>query len=675
MKRIATVAVVVLLLLVGGAFWAYRQVTSQKFLQESLLPRLSEQAGTAITVADFEFSLFGSSRLRGVEAGKWLKADAVDVSFDVSRLKGRDIVINSISATNLYLEIERGKDGVRPAGFEKEKAKETEPAQAGNSFDFLVEDVALENAEIVYRDKVAGRTYRASKVKAAAATLVGGEQGDISASGLMAINGDDIDASGAVSLNGKAVFRENFVPADASGKLRVDNLHYKSDGVSVKNGFIDAKLVAVMPLKGQGKASGAIAGVKNVSPFDVAADLKVAQKDSNYAVSGSVKVPILTAKAATLKQVNLEGQMLSFSPLEGTAIVNAAVSEVENFSNFDVTADLNLSEAETLRIDGSFDVPRVSYKQVELTELDSGIEWHPDRFDTGEQGFSAKLDGKPILGNLTYNTLSSAYDVGFSLSDYPFDKAYSLLVENKRDVGGTISAADVKIGGGPQGVRDGRIKLQLVDVSLDRELGNVKPFNILFAPFLALGELADVLALGLIPSGISDVLSTARGHVKNAQALKINQGDIDVVINAGAYDIQEATFEMATLPTLWMPGKIEANEDLRLNAKLGILSYKIPMPIRGSLSTPYPDVPKFAVELVKEIGLSPLNTIKSAGTIVGSAGRTVGYVAKSLDPTGLIDAIIPSGDDDEQDADKQDSDEQDNEKTATQPKAQSPSPR
>ncbi|MEZ4753765.1 MAG: AsmA family protein [Bdellovibrionota bacterium] len=539
----------------------YYLLSNPQFVKQNIIPRVSAALETAVSLDKIKISPFSGVKITNLNLGTWLTAKEALVKYQLSSLFKGEFLILDV--------------GLKDANLEFESNKENQIKLKGHK--------STKNSTSNKTNKDEEKTFK----------LIFKE-----------INAQNIK----VTVLGEAT----------KPKYQVSNLNLK-----LKD-FYPGSTASL-------KASTAV--LIN-EPQTIEGQLSV---DTQMRIDSSWS-PKDAKGQINIKQANLKDQQILFeealvnldfsklSPLTGLGDINFTLSGIPDLGRIKPKAEFKIvSTKEGLKVDLNSDIPEVVYKGASLTEIKGPLVWESNKMSTS--GLNLLLNGTPasLSGSLKPENLE--YEINFSGRDIDLKQLAGLLKteDSESKLSGTLSEAEVKLSGLKSGIKNGNINLKVKDTDVDQKLQNVFPFNILFLPFTSINKVVSLIPTSIFPDAVLGVLGNVEETISDSQGLVIKEGTIKCLIENGNYNIETAIFNMKTLPTVNFPGTINSDGSLRINSSIGILEHKLPLPIRGTASLPYPDILKFAQELTLEIASTPLNTLKSAGSIL-----------EGLDPTGLF---------------------------------------
>ena len=173
-----------------------------------------------------------------------------------------------------------------------------------------------------------------------------------------------------------------------------------------------------------------------------------------------------------------------------------------------------------------------------------------------------------------------------------------------------------------------KLSFNFEEVLLPNELQTVIPFSIIAIPFHVLGSIGDIIPSQLLPEAIVNSANAVSSGFRKQQQFGISDGTFSAAVENEVITISEMEFGTTVLPGVYYSGTVGFDGSIEIESGISILDVRVPLPITGTLTTPYPDVQAFAKSLITQFGVSvakmPLNLLNRV------EGATWGTLKKQL---------------------------------------------
>ncbi len=226
------------------------------------------------------------------------------------------------------------------------------------------------------------------------------------------------------------------------------------------------------------------------------------------------------------------------------------------------------------------------------------------------QGEKASVDT-----NGTLEFTNKKFTLYLALKDLQLESILPALCGEKcQAIKGKIPLAKLALQGTASGEEfsnslTGTVAMTGDNVFLPARFQDIPPVNLIFLPYSIVSEISSLTIVHLLPAGLLNISSKADNALSESGRIKINDFNLQVLINQEAYDLQTADFHMNLVPSANFSGSIYKNKRLNIELGMWLLGIQIRIPVGGTVSLPLPQLYKLPITLVKGLGLSVLDLI------------------------------------------------------------------
>jgi hypothetical protein len=560
---ISSFLVLIALLLVASLFALH----SPQFTTNTLLPIISERYKIPLEASEIKLEKFSRLHIENLKYGEIFTARVAKLSINLPAL-----LDNNIEITNFFLKQPSLKLGSAPADEKQAPPASSQPPKSGDflqGYQVTLNKGAIEGGNFEMAGAESKERFDINDLHLTVRSRVSGFR--------QSLEGNlEIKKMSAPSLVKAVSLKSKFNLLRENNKISVKQFDLNGGGLDSE--FLDLSILGELFEDLSSKESSLTVTSKKLlltdilSLFGIEADLPEGSaadgdlkapppkpKPTDRDIEPIVELPPAIAKLWMRVDLNLKN--VHYNQIAAEQLQGKFTAKNSNF----MLADILIASGET-KITGATTLDLAQDRPKYSAQLQSPLLKIAELLDKLQANEQTKYTG-------------SIHDLSVRIEGEGFSE--TALEENLN--------ADISV--------------SLKEVDFDRELENVVPFNLIFAPFNALQRINEFNPLGTIPSSALGPLNIITDSLGDMQSLHCNAAEIKVQKRSSNFQIETATFEMGGLvPDLQIPGTIEMDGSISLNSSLGLHGQWFPMPLRGTLDFPYPDIPVF----IKELGLAAL---------------------------------------------------------------------
>ncbi len=633
-KRIFKAFICLVLILIIFLETTYLLISNSNFMTKFAIPEISKRSGIKITTEELNLKIFSGISAKGLEVslpnGLEIKAQAVNLSFVFKKLFEDIFELNNLRITGLKLSdpkigmIQTDLDlsgtyrftgrriNANLAGeFQTISLKNyptlklKRPAKLNLNLDFDQETVK----SIIIQTKLENLDLDDSKI--------GSSKGNLEFNGTYSVL--DASCKGELKSNIKKL-NTNLFPKFVleTGTSFSSTFNYDSNGLKLNK--FSAKLQPqehdLLQVNGEGKIN------LKKNDFDFKLDLASKSIDLKKLLSFFESVKTETEVLPAPDEINTSKK---------TNKLNLAVQYKINADNF-VYGEQSLLGASAT---GSFLMPKS--QRPDLAEMPGNLSYQFNILATElgakglvfkninsiglgtnealkieqfklQQGAKASVESKGTL-----NFKNDQFSLYLDLKDLRLETILPTLCGDQcQAIKGLITNAKIALQGltTTEKFREsltGTVTMSGDNVFLPAKLQDVPPINILFLPYTIVSDINSMAFAKILPENVVEVSSKADNAISDTGRIKINDFDLQVVINQEAFDLQKADFVFNLVPSANFSGSIYKNRSLNLELGLWIFGVQLRVPVGGSTYLPLPQLYKLPLTLVKGLGLSVID--------------------------------------------------------------------
>ncbi len=179
------------------------------------------------------------------------------------------------------------------------------------------------------------------------------------------------------------------------------------------------------------------------------------------------------------------------------------------------------------------------------------------------------------------------------------------------------------------------LDFKIDNIYLPRQLIEVPPFNIVFLPFTVISSSFSLIPDSVLPNELINLGNFVSETLKDSQTFRLKNGDFHIAVKDRLINLSEVKIGTDLTGDIYFGGTVDYDHNIEINSGVQLLGVRIPLPITGTLESPYPDPLVFISSIFTEFGLSimrlPITVVEEIGSWFSASKKESQEIVKQAD--------------------------------------------